>query len=176
MRLLHRNACQDLLRSAALRSCAIFAAGFLFVHRHCQNWARTSPELCPKMHLEHDFARTRIEKKMGGTRQDHKVNIRQTVPCRAIRGSGISVNSTLPPSYTWQFVRETNVHCAFGISLKACLLQCLLHLMPVSNSTSCGLGTCEAMSAQSPRGRRHQSIGLEMIMQLLHRNVIMQCM
>ena len=33
-----------------------------------------------------------------------------------------------------------NVHCAFGISLKACLLRCLLHLMPVSNSTWCGLG------------------------------------
>ena len=29
------------------------------------------------------------------------IEIKQTVPCRAIRGDGISVNSTLPPSYTW---------------------------------------------------------------------------
>ena len=29
------------------------------------------------------------------------IGIRRTVPCRAIRGNIISVNSTLPPSYTW---------------------------------------------------------------------------
>ena len=34
-----------------------------------------------------------------------------------------------------------NVHCAFEILLKACLLQCLFHLMPASNSISCGLIT-----------------------------------
>ena len=27
------------------------------------------------------------------------IEIRQTAPCRAVRGNGISVNSTLPPSY-----------------------------------------------------------------------------
>jgi hypothetical protein len=31
-----------------------------------------------------------------------------------------------------------NVYCAFGISLKACLLQCLLHFMPLTCSTFVG--------------------------------------
>ena len=29
------------------------------------------------------------------------IEIRQTAPCRAIRGNSLSVNSTLPPSYPW---------------------------------------------------------------------------
>ena len=35
------------------------------------------------------------------------------------------------------------LHCAFGIPPKACLPQCLLRLMPVSNSTRCLLLPCQ---------------------------------
>ena len=56
--------------------------------------------------------------------------------------------------------RDLNVHCAFGISLKACLLQCLLHLMPASNSTSCGLGTCASLCVRVLCPWRIQCMGI----------------
>ena len=34
---------------------------------------------------------------------------------------------------------------------KRSVLQCLLHLMPVSNSTSCGLGTCASLGVRLPQ-------------------------
>ena len=37
------------------------------------------------------------------------VEIRQTVPCRAIRGNSISVNSTLTPSQKWPPLRQSHV-------------------------------------------------------------------
>ena len=38
--------------------------------------------------------------------------------------------------------RDLNVYCAFGISLKACLLQCLYLLMPVASCSFLVLAAC----------------------------------
>jgi hypothetical protein len=38
-----------------------------------------------------------------------------------------------------------NVYCAFGISLKACLLQCLLIFMPLALSNSVGAVMCACL-------------------------------
>ena len=40
-------------------------------------------------------------------RADPLIEIRQTVPCRSIRGNSISVNSTLPPSQWYDMIRYT---------------------------------------------------------------------
>ena len=42
------------------------------------------------------------------------VEIGQTVPCRAIRGNNISVNSTLPPSYRHRILSMNSEHRTVG--------------------------------------------------------------
>ena len=41
----------------------------------------------------------------------YPLEIRQTVPCRAVRGNSISVNSALAPSYKGPFGVDTSHEC-----------------------------------------------------------------
>ena len=52
----------------------------------------------------------------------HLVEIRQTVPCRAVRGNGISVNSTLPPSLTCA-THATHVAHMLCVCVCVCMTQ-----------------------------------------------------
>ena len=47
--------------------------------------------------------------------------------------------------------RDLNVYCAFGISLKACLLQCLLIFMPPLSSKSFGYFVCAYLCVKALR-------------------------
>jgi hypothetical protein len=46
--------------------------------------------------------------------------------------------------------RDLNVYCAFGISLKACLLQCLLIFMPLMHSKVLGAVMCACLCVKEP--------------------------
>ena len=89
-----------------------------YVYVSCSGWFATS------VHL-HNFQRrmSRLEQRW-----------------RAQRSVISIVNCRIP----WTN-RDLNVYCAFGISLKACLLQCLLIFMPLAHSNSFGSVMCACL-------------------------------
>ena len=104
------------------------------------NWVHLSPALLPRVFMTLSFS-TWCKFRVWLHSCDSKYNFQRRMSrleqrWRAQRSVISIVNCRIP----WTN-RDLNVYCAFGLFLKACLLQCLLIFMPLTHA-NCSLTWC----------------------------------